>query len=184
MDATVTTLEEDAGKLQDDARRRADEIISMLEAIRRAYGAKLESLLADGKQQTEAMIAEARAGLDARWSEFEHELDGYLTTINSEIALRKQVFQARAKAEEAYWRQAIADLQASASSAVAERRAGLEARIAALQAVTDGARARLVRLQLAGGETWSALRNGLAETRIAFDKTYDAVRAAVERARQ
>jgi hypothetical protein len=159
-------------------------MISMLQAIRQAYGAKLESLLADGAQQTEAMIAEARAALDARWSEFEHELDGYLTTINSEIALRKQVFQARAKAEEAYWRQAIADLQASASSAVADRRAALETRIAALQAVADGARARLVKLQMAGGETWSALRDGLAETRTVFDKTYDAVRAAIQRARQ
>ena len=184
IDATLATLEEDAGRLRDDASKRADDAIAKLRATRDAYGAKFDAVLADGRQQTEATVAEARAALEAQWSEFERELEGYFTSINSEIALRKQVFQARAKAEEAYWRQAIADLQASAASAVAERRAGLEARIAALQAVTDGARARLVRLQLAGGETWSALRDGLAEARSVFDKTYEAVRAALERARQ
>jgi hypothetical protein len=184
IDATVTTLEEDASKLGDDARKQADGIIAKLRATREACGAKIEGLLADGRQQTEAMVAETRAALEAQWSAFEHELEGYLTTVNSEIALRRQVFQARAKAEEAYWRQAIADLKASASSAAAERRAALEARIAALQAEADAARARLVKLQLAGGDAWSALRDGLGEARVVFDKTYDAVRAAFERARQ
>jgi hypothetical protein len=184
MDAIVTTLEEDAGKLRDDARRRADETIAMLRSTRQAYGAKVESLYADGKQQTEAILAEARAALDARWSEFERELDGYLTTINSEIALRKAVFEARVKAQETYWRQAIADLKASAASVAAERRAALEARIAAVQIQADAARMRLFRLQQAGGEAWSALRDGLAEARGVFDRTQEAVRAAIERARQ
>jgi hypothetical protein len=184
IDATMTTLEEDAGKLHDDARKRADEIIQRLQADREAYRAKIEGIVADGRQQTESMVADTRAALEARWSEFERDLEGYLTTINSEIALRKAVFQARMKAEEAYWRQAIADLKASASSVATERRAALDARIAAVQAEADAAKARLARLQQAGGDAWSALRDGLAEARGVFDKTQEAVRAAIERARQ
>jgi hypothetical protein len=184
IDATMATLEEDAGKLHEDARKRADEIISKLQADREAYRTKIEGILADGRQQTESMVAETRAGLEARWSEFERDLEGYLTTINSEIALRKAVFQARMKAEETYWRQTIADLKASASSVAAERRAALDARIAAVQAEADAAKARLAKLQQAGGDAWSALRDGLAEARGVFDKTQEAVRAAIERARQ
>jgi hypothetical protein len=101
------------------------------------------------------MVADAGAALEAQWSEFERELEGYLTTINSEIALRRQVFQARAKAAEAYWRQRIADLKAQTASAAAERRAALEARIAALQLEAEAAKARLARLQVAGGQAWS-----------------------------
>jgi hypothetical protein len=184
IDATVATLEEDAGRLHDDARKRADEMISKLRATRDAYGAKIEGLLADGRQQTESMIAETRTALEAQWSAFERELEGYLTTINSELSLRKEVFQARLKAEDAYWSQRIADLKASAASVAAERRAALEARIAAVQAEVDAAKARLFRLQQAGGDVWSALRDGLAEARGVFDKTQEAVRAAIERARQ
>ena len=184
IDVTVATLEEDAGRLRDDASKRADEAIAKLRATRDAYDAKFEAVLADGRQQTEAIIADARTALEAQWIEFERELEGYLTTINSEIALRKQVFQARAKAAEAYWRQRIADLKAQAASAAAERRAGLEARITALQVEAEVAKARLARLQAAGGEAWSALRDGLAEARGVFDRTYEAVRAALERARQ
>jgi DNA repair exonuclease SbcCD ATPase subunit len=184
IDATVATLEEDAGKLHDDIRKRADEIIAKLRATRDAYGAKIEGVLADGRQQTESMVAETRAALETQWSAFERDLEGYLTSINSEIALRKEVFQARMKAEEAYWRQRIADLKASTSSVAAKRRAALEARIAAVQAEADAAKARLARLQQAGGDAWSALRDGLAEARGVFDKTYEAVRGAIERARQ
>jgi hypothetical protein len=184
IDATVATLEEDASKLRDEARKRADEIIAKLRASGEACRTKVEGLVTDGRQQTEAAVADARAALEAQWSTFERDLEGYLTTINSEMALRRQVFEARAKAEEAYWRQRIADLKASASSAAAERRAALEARIAALQAEADAARARLVKLQLAGADAWSALRDGLAEARVVFDRIYDAVRAAIERARQ
>ena len=98
IDATLATLEEDAGRLRDDASKRADEAIAKLRATRDAYDAKFEAVLADGRQQTEAIIADARTALEAQWSEFERELEGYFTSINSEIALRKQVFQARASA--------------------------------------------------------------------------------------
>src|SRR5271169_1376291 len=85
--------------------------------------------------------SESRQGTKPR--EMEHpNAPRALTTINSEIALRRQVFQARAKAAEAYWRQRIADLKAQTASAAAERRAALEARIAALQLEAEAAKAR------------------------------------------
>ena len=53
-----------------------------------------------------------------------------------------------------------------------------------MQLEAEAAKARLARLQVAGGQAWSALRDGLAEARGVFDNTYEAVRAAIERARQ
>src|SRR3981189_169081 len=44
IDATMATLEEDAGKLHDDARKRADEIIGKLQADREAYRARIEGI--------------------------------------------------------------------------------------------------------------------------------------------
>lgn len=184
IDATIKTLEQDASKLSGDARKRADETVQKLRATREAYRAKIEGILADGRQQTEAQIAETRATLEARWNEFEHDLDGYLATINSEVALRKAVFQARVKAEELYWQQTIAELKTSVTTVAAEQRAAIEARIAQVQADTDAAKARLAKLQQTGGEAWSALRDGLTDARRAFEKAQEAVRTAIERARQ
>lgn len=94
----------------------------------------------DGRQQTGAQIAETRATLEARWNEFEHDLEGYLTTINSEVSLRKAVFQARVKAEELYWQQTIAEMKTSVATVAAEQRAVIEARIAQVQADADAAK--------------------------------------------
>jgi hypothetical protein len=74
--------------------------------------------------------------------------------------------------------------QTAAATITAQQRAAINAEIAELQADADAAKARLAKLQEAGGEAWSALRDGLTSTRSAFDKTQAAVRAAIERARQ
>ena len=122
--------------------------------------------------------------MDARWNEFEHDLGGYLDTINSDVALRKAVFEARMNAEGQYWRRAIAELKTSATNVATEQRAAIEARIAELQGDAEAAKARLGKLEQAGGETWSALRDGLTDASQLFDKTNDAVRTAIERAKQ
>jgi hypothetical protein len=184
IDATIKTLEQNANKLNNDARKQADENLQKLRTIREAYRAKIEGTFADARQQTEAQIGETRAALEARWNEFEHDLDGYLATINSEVSLRRAVFLARVKAEELYWQQTIAELKTSVTAVAVERRAAIEAKIAELQASADAAKTRLATLDQAGGEAWSALRDGLTDARRAFDKTQEAVRTAIEHAKQ
>ena len=48
IDATLATLEEDAGRLRDDASKRADDAIAKLRATRDAYGAKFDAVGEDG----------------------------------------------------------------------------------------------------------------------------------------
>lgn len=182
MDATIKTLEDNASKLDADARKRADETLQTLRASRDAYRAKIDATLADARQQTDAQIADTRAALEARWNDFERDLGGYLDKINTQVTLRQDVLDARVKAEELYWQQTIAELKTSASSVAAEQRAAIDAEIAQLQADADAAKAKLAKLEQAGNEASSALQDGLAEARKLFDKTQDAVRAAIERA--
>jgi deoxyribodipyrimidine photolyase len=185
IDATLAALEEDASKRSGDAKKQADEAVQRLRTTRDAYRAKLDEALAEGQQRADAALAKARAELDARWEAFERDLDAYLSTINSEIAVRKAAFDARRKAAELYWQRTIADLEAQAKSALSpERRAAIETRIAELQAAEDKAKQRLAKLEQARHEAWSALREGLAEARQTFDKTHDKVRAAIERSKQ
>lgn len=184
IDATIAALEKDASKLDSDARARADATLQKLRATREAYRAAIEGALADSRQMTEEQIAQTRTALDERWNEFERDVEGYFATVNSEIAVQKVVFQARLEAEQLYWQQEIADLKASATTVAAEQRAAIEAKIADLQAQANSAKERLTKLQQAGNEAWSALRDGLADAHLLFDKTYDAIRTAIEHAKK
>jgi hypothetical protein len=184
MDATIKALEDNASKLDADARKRADETLQTLRASRDAYRAKIAETLADARQQTDAQIADTRATLEARWNDFEHDLGGYLDKIDTQVTLRQAVFDARVKAEELYWQQTIAELKTSASSVAAEQRAAIEAEIAQLQASADAAKARLAKLEQAGTEASSALSDALTDARQLFDKTQDTVRAAIKHAQQ
>ena len=184
IDATIVTLEQDARKVDSEARAGANTILQKLRATRDGYRAEIERATADTRETTEARVGEMRAALDSRWSEFERDVEGYFTTVDAQIAVRKAVFEARLKAAQLYWDRAITDLRKSAENMAAEQRAALEARVAELKAQSDAARARLVKLEEAGNEMWSALREGLAEARLLFDKTHDSIRTAIERAKR
>jgi hypothetical protein len=184
IDAAITTLDAATRALAAEARKRTDEVIDKLRTTRDAFHARIDAIVADGKQKSEAQLAEARAALDAQWSEFERQLDGYFATASAEIALRSAVLQAREKAEEQYWQQAIATLKTEEQTVVAEQRPAIDAAIAALQSYADAAKTRLAKIQQAGSDAWSALADSLADARRAFDKAYAGVEAAIERARQ
>jgi hypothetical protein len=184
INAAITALEDKSRTLADDARKRADDALRQLRATRDAYSARIDAFVADGRQKTATDLADARAALDARWTAFEDDLGGYFGTAKSDVAARKAVFQARVTAEEAYWRQSIAGLKASAETVAAEHRPAVDAKIAALQADADAGGEKLAALQQDAGDAWSKLQDGLTDARQAFDKDYDAAKAAIERARQ
>jgi hypothetical protein len=184
IDGTIAALEQDARKLDKDARKGADAALQKLRATREAYRVETEVFLADARQKTDGQIVETRAKLEARWNEFEHELEGYLATINSELALRKAVFQARAKAQELYWQGTIAELKTSTTAVAAERRAAIEAKIAELQAFEEATKAKLSKLEQSGNAAWSTLQDGLIDARQEFDKRYNAIKAAIKDTKQ
>ena len=184
IDAAITTLEVAARALAADARKRADEGVQKLRTARDAFRARIEVLVADGAQRTDAQLAEARTALDAQWGEFERSLDAYLTSTETGTALRNAVLQARDKAEELYWQQAIATLKTEETGVPADQRPAIDSAIAALQSYADAAHARLDKLQQAGNDAWSAVQSGLSDARQAFDKAYEGVQAAIEKARQ
>ncbi len=184
IDAAIATLDAQTRSLAADARAQADEALQKLRATRDAFSARINDIVADSKQKTTAQIAELRAALDAKWSEFELGLNGYLDAAKAELALRSAVIQAREKAEEQYWQQAIATLKAEEEKVVAEQRPVIDSAIAALQSYADAAKVRLAKIQKAGIDAWSALQDSLADARKAFDKAYAGVQAAIDRARQ
>jgi len=184
IDATIATLEENARTLSNDARLRAEATLEKLRATRDAYRAEVERALADSQTRTQAQIAESQAALQGRWDAFEQDVEAYFTTVNSEVAVRKAVFEARLQAQLRHWQQAIDDLKASAATVAAEQRAALDARIAELQAQVDAAKARLAEVRQAGDAVWSDLRNSLADARRLFDRTYESVKATIDRARR
>ncbi|MCW5735894.1 MAG: hypothetical protein KIS73_17320 [Enhydrobacter sp.] len=183
IDATIATLEQDARKVGSDVRAGANTILQRLRATRNGYHAEIERAAADTRETTEARVSEMRAALDSRWNDFERDVEEYLTTVDAQIAVRKAVFEARLKAAQLYWDRAISDLRKSAGNMAADQWAALEARVAELKAQSDAARARLVKLEEAGSGMWSALRDGLTEARLLFDKTHDSIRTAIERAK-
>ncbi len=184
IDAAIATLDAQTRALATDARARADATLQQLRATRDAFSAQINDIVADSKQKTDAQLAEARTALNAKWSEFELGLNSYLDAAKTEIALRSAVIQAREKAEEQYWQQAIATLKTEEEKVVAEQRPAIDAAIAALQSYADAAKVRLAKIQQAGTDAWTALQDSLADARKAFDKAYAGVQAAIDRARQ
>ena len=184
IDAAITTLDVATRAFANDARKRADAVVAKLRASQDAFRARIDAIVADQRKNSEAQLAEVRATLEAKWAEFERDLDAYLTSSDAGTALRNAVITAREKAEELYWQQAIAALKNAEATVSAERRPAIDAAIAALQSYADAAKARLAKLQQAGADAWSAFQDGLADARRAFDKAYDGVQAAIDRARQ
>lgn len=184
IDAAIMTLDVATRALATDARKRADAALATLRASQADFRASIEAIVADRRKTTEAQLADARATLESKWSDFERDLDSYLSSTDAGVALRKAVIEAREKAEEVYWQQAITALKNAEATVAAERRPAIDAAIAALQSYADAAKAKLAKLQQAGSDAWAAFQDGLADARRAFDKAYDGVQGAIERARQ
>lgn len=176
IDATITVMQDQADKADAAARQKARDAVAALKGIRDTYKKELDEVAARGRQMTADQLAVARAALTAPWTQFQQALDQDVRGLKLDVAQRKAIVEARIKAEQTYWQGVIADLKASAADLTAEQRAAIDARIAAVQGHAEAAKARLTRLARAGQTAWSALKQGLVNSRDAFDDAYRGTR--------
>lgn len=176
IDATITVMQEQADRADAAARQKARDAVAALKGIRDTYKKELDGVVARGRQMTADQLAVARSALTAPWTQFEQTLDGDVRDLKLDVAQRKAIVEARIRAEQAYWQDVISDLQTAAATLTAEQRAAIDARITAVRARAAAATARLSRLSQAGQTAWSALKQGLVNSRQVFDETYRGTR--------
>lgn len=180
LDATIAVLEKEASRLQGEARARADASLKTLRDRRDAYRAKAEEAVANAKSWSDAQVSEARKSLDENWVAFETSRDEYLDAAKADLATRRAVLEAEFEARQKAWQKSIDDLRTDAAKLAADQRAAIDARIAALNAQMDEAKARIARLQDASAEAWQKTKKGYADAQQLFLDTYASIRKSIE----
>jgi hypothetical protein len=180
IDATVTVLEQDAAKLQGDARAKAETELKKLRDRQAAYRTQAEQAVANAKTWTDSQVADARKSLDDNWTAFQTATDEYLETTKADVATRQAVLEAELDARQKAWQKSIDELRAQANKLSAEQRAAIQARIDALKAQTDEAKTRIGRLQDASGKAWNTAKKSSADAQRLFFNTYASIRKSIE----
>ena len=178
MDATLTSLEGKAAEVQVDAQDKASKVLAELrknrddfrDAIKKQAGAN------------EAAWASVKTRLETDWSAFEAEVKKYVESYGKQFELQQATFKLQAAAQMKAWRDAADKLASAASEFASERREEIETNVKRMKADAVAAEQKLLRLNQAGNQSWSALTAALAETRTVFDHANQAAREAFRRA--
>lgn len=178
MDATLTSLEGKAAEVQADARDKASKVLAELrknrddfrDAIKKQAGAN------------EAVWSGAKTKLETEWSAFETEVKKYVESYGKQFELQQATFKLQAAAQLKAWRDAADKLASAASEFASERRDEIETSVKRMKADAVAAEEKLLKLNQAGNQSWSALTAALAETRTVFDRANQAAREAFKRA--
>lgn len=180
LDATIIVLEKESARLQGEARKNADEALKALRDRRDAYRAQAEEAAANARTWTDAQVAAARKSLDDGWAAFQATRDRYLEAANVDLTTRRAILEAELEARQKAWRNSIDELRAKASKLAADQRAAIDARIAALNAQVDEAKARIARLEDASAEAWEKTKKSYADAQKLFSETYASIRKTIE----
>ncbi|GEO87479.1 MULTISPECIES: hypothetical protein [Alphaproteobacteria] len=180
LDATIAVLEQDATRLQDEARAKAEDALKALREQREAYRIQTEEAVANARAWTDAQIAEGRESLDANWTAFQTARDEYLEAAKADLATRRAVLEIEFEARQKVWQKSIDELRNDADRLAADQRAAIDVRIAALNAQVEEAKARLGHLEDASAEAWETTKNGYADAQQLFLDTYASIRKSIE----
>ena len=180
FDATIAALEQDAARLQGDARVRAETALNKLRDRRDAYRTQAEEVVANARTWTDSQVTEARKSLDEKWTAFQTATDEYLETTKADLASRQAVLEAELEARRKTWQTSIEELRAKADKLAGEQRVAIKARIDALSAQADEAKARVGRLQDASGKAWTTAKKSSADAQQLFSDTYASIRTSIE----
>ena len=178
MDATLASLEAQAGKAKAESKVKADQLIADLTKRRDEFQAKARAQQESG----EAALKAGKAQLETQWQGFEVQVKTYFDSLGKQVDQQRATFHSAAAAQVKAWREAAEKFQSEATKIVAARRTDLDAAVKQMKADAAEAEARLQKLKQAGSESWAGLSAALAESRKAFDganqKTGDALKGA------
>ncbi len=177
MDAMLASFEAQAEKVKDEARVKSDQLIADLKKRRDDFQAKAKAQAEAG----EAALKAGKAQLEAQWQDFEAKAKTYFDTAIKQVEQQKATFQIVAAAQVKAWREAAETFQKEAVKLATARRADLEAAVEHMKADAADAETRFQKLRQAGGETWSAFSDALAESRKAFDRANQKAGDALKR---
>ena len=120
--------------------------------------------------------------LEVEWRSFENEVKTYVESYGEQVELQQATFKQQAAAQLNAWHEAVDKLAVAAEEFTAERRGEIEANVQRMKADAVAAQEKLLKLNQAGVQSWSALTAALAETRAAFDRANHAAQEAFKRA--
>jgi hypothetical protein len=177
IDATLASFEHSAKKLQADARTRAEKAMTDMRTARDDF----QKSIKEQGHASEAAVASSKKALEKQWTAFEAAVPAFLEATGQQVKEVEAAFRARAEAQRKAWHEAIDKLHKSAKSFADNRRDEIEAAVKHMKVEADAAKARLDKLDKAGGESWAAMKSALTETRAALDKAQQAVHESIKR---
>ena len=177
MDATLTSLEGEAAKVQADAQDKAGTVLAELRKNRDGFRDAIKKQAG----ANEAAWTSAKTRLETDWSAFEAEVKKYVESYGKQLELQQATFKLQAAAQLKAWRHAADKLASAASEFASERRDEIETNVKRMKADAVAAEEKLLKLNEAGNQTWSALTAALTETRAVFDRANQAAREAFKR---
>lgn len=177
IDATLASFEHKAAKLQADARSKAEKATCDMRAARDAFHKSIK----EHGGASEVAVASSKKALETQWTAFEAAVPAFLDATGQHVKEVETAFQARAEAQRKAWHEAIVKLHKSAKSFADKRRDEIEAAVKHMKVEADAAKAKLDKLDQAGGESWAAMKSALTETRTALDKAQQAVHESLKR---
>ena len=130
----------------------------------------------------EATWKSVKAQLETEWTAFQAEVNDNIETFDKRVEEQQALFHRQAEAQIKAWHDASHQLNATAKSFAAERRAEVETMATRMNAEAAEAEERLRKLHEAGRQSWAALMTGLNETRAAFDRANQAAHDAIRKA--
>lgn len=178
MDATLTSLEGNAAEVQADAQDKARKVLAELRKNRDGFRDAI-------KKQTganEAAWTSVKTRLETEWSAFEAEVKKYVESYGKQFELQQATYKLQAAAQLKAWRDAADKLASAASEFASGRRDEIETNVNRMKADAVAAEEKLLKLNLAGSQSWSALTAALTETRAVFDRANQAAWEALKRA--
>ena len=174
MDATLTSREGEAAKVQADAQDKAGTVLAELRKNRDGFRDAIKKQAG----ANEAAWISAKTRLETDWSAFEAEVKKYVESYGKQFELQQATFKLQAAAQLKAWRDAADKLASAASEFVGERRAEIETNVKRMKADAVAAEEKLLKLNEAGNQSWSALTAALTETRAIFDRANQSAREA------
>ena len=182
FDAAIARMEQDLEKRKADDRAKGDAALKDLRAQRDAYRAKVNEAASNAKTWTETQVADAGKSLEDASDKFQAQLGEYLDAVNADVVARRAALEAEFEARQKAWQKSIDELRTEAGKLETKQKAAIDARIDALKAQMDDAKARIGRLQEASHEAWTAITRDYAEAERRASETYESIRKSIREA--